>query len=199
MLIKPRVKALLTGYHSSADTTSKSTHIFSVSEMLTEALDRDWDYESRKFFSSEEKIECDRLELIEYEINAIADIYISKDQHRALALDDDEVSVETKLTKGDAAPPPASKDVFSEMNGSTRESKSKAYADSAVKVVVVKYSEVITNINLNIGTKDDKTAQLELGIKNYRSLHPLLPSQKILMMVVQFPLTQSLSRGSNQR
>ena len=45
-----------------------------------------------------------------------------------MALDNDEVSVETRITKGDAAPPPAvggdNIDELSAMTGLTRESKS---------------------------------------------------------------------------
>ena len=61
--------------------------------------------------------------------------FISKDQQIVMALPDNEISVETRLKKGDATPAPVHKDDVSEMTGSTRESKAKAYADKAVKVV----------------------------------------------------------------
>ena len=48
------------------------------------------------------------------------------------------------------------------MTGSTRESKAKAYADKAVKEVAAQYSSTITNMQGDIGEKDEKIAQLEL-------------------------------------
>ena len=60
---------------------------------------------------------------MEMEANAEPQAYISKDHQRAMALDNDEVSVETRLTKGDAAPPLAvggeENDELSAMTGST--------------------------------------------------------------------------------
>ena len=138
---------------------------FCSSASLTEALDGEWSLSSRTFLSAEEKIEFDKLELMEDEINAEPEIFISKDHQRALALDDDDFSAETRLTKGDAAPPPATADDLSDMTGSTRESKAKAYADSAVKVVAAQYSETISNMNSDIGAKDDRIAQLELALR----------------------------------
>ena len=53
-----------------------------------------------------------------------------------MAMDDDEISNETKLTKGDDTPPTANKtDDLSELTGSTYKSKAEPYVDSAVKNV----------------------------------------------------------------
>ena len=139
---------------------------FCNSSALTEALEGDWDFKQRKFLSAEEKIEGDRLDEMENEANAEIEVYISKDHQRALTLDDDSfVSEETRLTKGDAAPPAAKSDELSDMTGSTRESKAKAYADSAVKEVAAQYTSTISNMNSDLGLKDDRIEQLELLLK----------------------------------
>ena len=93
---------------------------FCNSTALTEALEGEWDYKKRTFLSSEEKIEGDRLDAMEDEANAEVEVFISKDHQRALTLDDDTIiSEETRLTKGDRAPPAAASDEISEMTGCT--------------------------------------------------------------------------------
>ena len=68
---------------------------------------------------------------MEDEACAETEFHISKDHQIVLARDDDDISFETRLTKGNAVPPSAEKnsDYISDMTGSTRESKVKAYAD----------------------------------------------------------------------
>ena len=101
---------------------------------------------------------------MEAEACAETDVQISKDHQIALARDDDDISCETRLTKGNAVPPSAEKnsDDISDMTGSTRESNAKAYADKAVKEVAAQYSNTISDMHNNIGAKDAKIAQLEL-------------------------------------
>ena len=118
-------------------------------------------------------MEIDRLDEMEMEANAEPQAYISKDHQRAMALDNDEVSVETRLTKGDAAPPPAvdgeNNEELSEMTGSTRESKAKQYAETAVKEVVAEYSGTIVNMTNDLEAKDDEITKLRmmlLSLKN---------------------------------
>ena len=98
---------------------------FCTSEALTDARGGSWQYSTRKFLSANEKIELDRLDEMEMEINAEPIAFISKDHQRAMALDEDTVSVETRLTKGDATPPPAiggeENELLLAMTGSTRE------------------------------------------------------------------------------
>ena len=147
---------------------------FCTSMALTEAMEGDWNMATRKFLSAQEKMEVDRLEDMEGEVNAVPIAFISKDHQQALAMDDDEVSVETRLTKGDAAPTPTilineAPDEQSEMTGSTRESKAKKYADEAVKEVISEYSGTIINMSSDINKKDDRIAQLELMLKNMSS------------------------------
>ena len=98
----------------------------------------------RKFLSSDERVERKRLDLMEDEVNAEQDVFISKDHQRALAMDeDDKISAETRLIKGDEAPPPATTDDVSEMTGYNRESKAKAYAEIAVNEVAKQYTATI--------------------------------------------------------
>ena len=147
---------------------------FCTSAALTEAMDGDWQYAERKFLSAQEKMEIDRLDDMEEEVNAVQVQYISKDHQQALAMDGDEVSVETRLTKGDAAPTPVilveePQDEQSEMTGSTRESKAKKYAAEAVREIANEYSGTILNMTSDLDKKDDRIAQLEMMLSNMRS------------------------------
>ena len=139
---------------------------FCTSDALSESLAGSWDYASRRFLSAQEQMEVDRLEDMEAEVNAEPTVFISKDHQRAMALDTDEVSVETRLTKGNAAPPPAihiaeNDEDHSALSGSTRESKAKRYADAAVKEVAAEYSGTIINMSNDLGQRDDRIAELE--------------------------------------
>ena len=51
---------------------------------------------------------------MENEMNAEKEVFISKDHQIAMALDDDIISVETKLKKGDAPPLPADPNISPE-------------------------------------------------------------------------------------
>ena len=115
-----------------------------------------------------EKLEEDKLKELECMAMAEKETFISKDQEAALALADDNVSIETWLTEGDTAPPPPQDDI-SEMTGSTRESKAKAYADKAVKEVAAQYSDTISNMKNDIGAKDDKIAHLKLLLQQFKN------------------------------
>ena len=90
-------------------------------------------------------------------------------------MDDDDISEETRLTKGDRAPPPLPDEEMSEITGCTRESKAKRYANEAVKEVASQYTNTIANMNTNISEKDDKIAELQrllLGMQNKQSSMP---------------------------
>ena len=85
-------------------------------EAITSALNGEWDYATRKFMSTEEKMECNRLDTMKDEVNAEVEVYISKYQQRAFVLNNDTaVSDKTRLTKGGAAPPATKSDEVSEM------------------------------------------------------------------------------------
>ena len=140
---------------------------FCDSDLITSTLEGEWSYKERRFLSANEKLESDKLDLMEIEALAEAPEFISKDQQLAMQLDDDDASKETRLTKGDA-PPTAYSDNVSEMTGSTRESKAKAYADKEVRKVAAQYSSTISNMHSDLGDKDDKIAQLQLMIKQMK-------------------------------
>ena len=153
---------------------------FCSSNALTEALEGEWNYNSRSFLTSAEKEERTRLDFMEDQANAEVQEFISKDQQQALALDSDVFSVETRLTKGDAAPPPAATkdncmttpsnaDDLSDMTGSTRESKAQAYAASATKIVAAQYVGQISTMNTDIASKDDEIARLKLQLQQLAS------------------------------
>ena len=66
-----------------------------------------------------------------------------------MAAEDDKTifSVETQLTKGDAAPPAAKPDEdISVLTGETRESKAKAYAAAESKKVAAAYSDTVATL-----------------------------------------------------
>ena len=110
--------------------------------------------------SADEKEEMERLDEMEDAALAEVEIFVSKEQQKALALDVDDISEETRLTKNDKAPPPITEDI-SEMTGSTRESKAQRYADKAVKEVATQYTATISNMHHDMADKDDKIAELQ--------------------------------------
>ena len=108
------------------------------------------------------------MDVIESLALAEKDTFISKEQETTMALEADNISIETRLTKNDAAPTLLNDEV-SEMTGSTRESKAQAYADKAAKAVAAQYTDTICNFNTDIGAKDNKIAQLELMLKKLKN------------------------------
>lgn len=150
---------------------------FCSSTALADALNGNWDFEKREFQTLEEKVEHDRLDDLENEMNAEQEIFISKEHQMAMALDDDIISVETRLTKGDAPPPPianstddgpdkdATNDDLSELTGSTRESKANRYAANAVKEVALQYADTIALKDADLDEKEDRIARLEAELK----------------------------------
>ena len=117
---------------------------------------------ARTFLSPAKKEERDRPDMMENEANAEVQVYLSKDQHRTLALDGDDILEETRLTKGDKAPPPATSDDLSDMTGSTRESEAKRYAAAEVQNVTQQYMGTICNMRDDVAHKYDEIVQLQL-------------------------------------
>ena len=78
------------------------------------------------------------------------EVFISKAQKSAMAVEGDDVAtLDTKLTKGDQAPPAAesvASDGLSDLTGNTRESKAKAYAVKESKKVASQYISSIDNM-----------------------------------------------------
>ena len=148
---------------------------FCDGDFIQSSTDGEWDATKRTFLSSDEKEEIDRLDDMENMAIAEVEVFVSKDQQKAMAMDDDDISEETRLTKGDRAPPPLPDEEMSEMTGCTRESKAKRYANEAVKEVASQYTNTIANMNSNISEKDDKIAELQrllLGMQNKQSSMP---------------------------
>jgi hypothetical protein len=150
---------------------------FCSSTALADALNGNWDFEKREFQTLEEKVEHDRLDDLENEMNAEQEIFISKEHQMAMALDDDIILVKTRLTKGDAPPPlianstddgpdkDATNDDLSELTGSTRESKANRYAANAVKEVALQYTDTIALKDADLDEKEDRIARLEAELK----------------------------------
>ena len=104
-------------------------------------MEGEWDYKKRTFSTIEEKNEQDKFGLLLDSATEVKESYISEEHKQAMAMDGDDInSVNTRLTKGDAAPPPAAKDDgWSTLTGDTRESKAKAYAAEETKKVSLQY------------------------------------------------------------
>ena len=87
-------------------------------------------------------------------------IYISKEHQKVVAEErDDEISIETRLTKWDkisAGAEDADESDFSDLTGETRESKAKPYAVETTKQVAAQYIGTITELNLQIKTSNDR-------------------------------------------
>ena len=112
--------------------------------------------------TAEEKEEHEKLETLENEMTATREIFISKDQQRALAQDGDTVfSVESRLTKGDVAPPQADNSIVSALTGETRESKAKAYAAEESKKIAAQYVGTISALNSKFKESDKKVETLQ--------------------------------------
>ena len=89
-------------------------------------------------------------------------VFISKDHQQAMGMDDDECSVESRLTKVDATPEVAQEEV-SILTGSTRESKAKAYAAEAVNEISRQYNGTIDNLNDKLSNNDAELADMKRG------------------------------------
>ena len=108
--------------------------------------------------------EKDKLDDMEANLTADREVYISKDQQIAMAMDgNDDGSIESRLTKGDKAPPSAKKatDEISALTGETRESKAKAYAAEELKKVATQYVGTISNLTSKLEGSTNAVADLE--------------------------------------
>ena len=95
--------------------------------------------------------------------------YISIDHRRAMATENDNVSLdESRLTKHDEAPRQAMReddpnstisDLSDDNSKSTSESKAKRYADKAVKQVAAQYNDTIENLNGELDEADEVIAE----------------------------------------
>ena len=84
---------------------------FCNSNTVAECMEGEWDYKKRTFSTIEEKNEQDKFGLLLDSATEVKESYLSQEHKQAMAMDgDDIISVNTRLTKGDAAPPPTTKD-----------------------------------------------------------------------------------------
>ena len=77
---------------------------------------------------------------------------------------DEEVSVETRLTKGIVAPPAAASTdgtEISALTGKTKEFEGKEYATEKSKKVAAQYVGTITTLNSELVSNDSKLAAME--------------------------------------
>ena len=122
---------------------------FCSSEAIADALAGEWNHDKRIFLTAEEKDEKDKFQELEMNITSEKEVFISQSHQQALATENDDIaSVETRLTKGDVAPPKLDNpDDVSALTGETRESKAKAYAAAETKKVASQYIATIEDIN----------------------------------------------------
>ena len=86
--------------------------------------------------------------------------YISKDHQKVMVVDgDDDISVESRLAKGDFTPvaaDDANESYMSALTEETRDSKAKAYAADATKAVAAQYIGIIEETKTKWKTADNK-------------------------------------------
>ena len=93
---------------------------FCSSHAIADATEGSWDFETRKFLSSEEKEELARLGHMEGTMMVTKVIFISKDHQQAMGMDDNKRLFESRLTKVDATPENLAQENISILTGSTR-------------------------------------------------------------------------------
>jgi len=132
------------------------------SNAVTSALEGKWDFKKRSFLTIDEADEMDKLDNLD-NLNAEKKIYISKEHQKVMGIEgDDDISIETRLTKGDKLPTAVEEtDDLSELTGETRESKAKAYAAEATREVAAQYIGTITDLKEELKLNDDKFAAME--------------------------------------
>ena len=118
---------------------------FCNSDEMTKCLEGEWKFAERSFLTLEEKDEQAKFSHLLDTVTAVREVYISSAHKKAMAVegDDDLESVDTRLTKGNVAPPALTSftndDDISNITGNTRESKAKAYALEESKKVATQY------------------------------------------------------------
>ena len=131
---------------------------------MSSALEGSWDFKKRKFLTVAEADEMDKLDNLE-NLNANKKVYISKEHQQVMAAEgDDDLSVESRLTKGDQIPTVADDEDNSDLStlsGETRESKAKAYAAEATKAVAAQYIGTIEEFKAKQKADDNKFAAIE--------------------------------------
>ena len=125
---------------------------FCGSDDIAICLEGEWNYAQRTFLTLDEKNEKEKFSHIIDTVTTVKEVFISEAQRAAMAIEGDDVAtLDTKLTKGDQAPPAAesvASEGMSDLTGHTRESKAKAYAAEASKKVASQYISSIDNMKV---------------------------------------------------
>ena len=134
--------------------------------LVAEGLNGEWDNSKQIFLTCAEKAEQEKLGDLTISMMAKNIEYISIDHQRAMATENDTISMaSSRLTKGSKEPKKASRgnedDKLSDMTGSTSDSKAQRFADSAVKEVAIQYNETINDL-----TEEIEDAALTLDAKD---------------------------------
>ena len=132
--------------------------MFYSSQAIADSTEGSWDFKTRKFLASEKKEDLARLGHMEDTMNAKKFAFISKDHQEAKGMDDDECSVESRLTKADATPDNVANEDVSILTGSTRKSKAKAYGPEAVNEISRQYDSTIGTLNDKLSSNDAELA-----------------------------------------
>ena len=123
---------------------------FCNSELVAEVRSGHWVASKRFFQTAEEKEESDQMALFEDQAEAEVVEFVLPGHQKALAIDGQSIGDETRLTKGDAAPPKFVIPPNITMNGHgddnttltnrTTESKAEAYAGKVAKQLTTIYN-----------------------------------------------------------
>ena len=149
------------------DTLKVKPEFYCSSQLIAEGINGFWDNEKRSFLTEGEKAEKNKLGDLENAMLATNEHFISLDHQRAMATENDSVSLESRLTKKDASPKATTNsDDISDITGSansksTTESKAKRYATMEVKKVAQQYSSTISGLNSELDDKDEELALLK--------------------------------------
>ena len=123
---------------------------FCNSELIAEVKSGHWEASKRFFQTAEEKEESDQMALFEDQAEAEVVEFVSPAHQKALAMDGQSIGEDTRLTKGDAAPPKIAipPNIIMNTNGDdnttltngTTESKAEAYAGKVAKQLTSTYN-----------------------------------------------------------
>ena len=149
------------------DTLKVEPEFYCSSQLIAKGINGLWDNEKRSFLTEGKKAEKNKLGDLENAMLATNEHFISLDHQRAMATENDSVSLESRLTKKDASPKATTNsDDISDITGSansksTTESKAKRYATMKVKKVAQQYSSTISGLNSELDDKDKELALLK--------------------------------------
>ena len=140
------------------------SEFFCSSEIVIECLQGIRCFEKRSLPTEEEKLENERLNLMEELMEAEQKINTSKDFQRTSTMENDKISMEPRLNKSDTSPSPVvyqnNGDMFNIMS-STQESKAKACVAKEIKIVAKACVETIDTLNSKLDKETITNQQLQ--------------------------------------